>query len=187
MEGTIGCNAGFSPKIMGFNVITHEWNEIEVKGGRPPPRRNHCSCLHGKSDIFFSGGNEETSLQPMREIFHLNCAGGKFVWNQVDWSPLPVARANSIMCCVGHRIYVYGGYPTSGMEQSELLYIYDLRDQAGVELPSSLSHQVHGYRVMGSFQHNTLHAAVATNNKIFVLGGESPSANSVVLLSAAPE
>ena len=172
-----------SERIMGFNVTTYAWDEIEVKGGNPPPRRNHASCLHGKSDLFFSGGNADTSNWPSGEIFHLDCSGGRFVWSEVTWSISPLARANSTMCCVGHRVYIYGGYPTNGIIACDNLYIYDLQDETGVEFSAASTHQSGDYRLSGNIDQNTLHEAVAMNTKIIVLGGRTPAANMAMILS----
>ena len=174
-------------RVVGFDVASRKCEEIEVKGGRPPVRRFHSSCVHGMTDVFFFGGNPARMLTPCPEIYHLNCANGRFVWNEVDWSPLPVARANSVMYSIGSRVYIYGGYPTDGTRQSDELYIFDLKDRTAVEISHSSGPQITDYHVLGNLRMLALHAAVATNDKIFILGGRTSRANAVSILSAEPE
>ena len=188
LYGGTDTGAQHSNRIVGFNVRSNAWSTIKVKGGTPPARRNHCSCLYGKTDIFFFGGNLDGRLKPTSEIFHLNCSGGTFIWNEVGWLPLPVGRANSTMCCVGKRIFIYGGYPTDGTAQSDHVYIYDIHERMGVELHSRKAKPVSGdlnVRIRGAIEKNTLHAAVSSNKTIFVVGGLSLVRNKIAVLSAA--
>lgn len=172
--------------LVGYSVISNTWQRIEVKGGVPPPRHNHSSCMHGTDEIFFFGGNFDGSLVPVNHLFHLRSIKGKFLWNEVNWQPLPVARANSIMWCIGKRVFIFGGYPTNGTATSDHLYIYDLEANAGVEFEGlRKTSDALPVVLVGRSNSRTLHSSVVSNGKIYVLGGYGAPSNNIYILSAA--
>lgn len=177
-----------SNSIVGYSPSTRTWQPIHVKGGTPPPRQNHSSCLHGTSDIFFFGGNHDLYLTPSSAIFHLKCHPQSFYWSEVGWQPSPVARANSVMCCVGSRVFILGGYPTSGATKSNHLYMFDLRVNAGVEFEGLTirSSEINlPLLLRGSACKRSFHCSVATGDKIFVIGGSGASGNEIYKLRAS--
>ena len=176
-------------RVVGYNVASRVWKKLKIQG-RVPPCYNHCSCMFSKWDILYFGGTPTTSLIPHSGLYHLNCRGGIFVWNEILCSPRPVARASSSMCAFGRRIFIYGGYPTDGTALSDHLYVLDIQTKKGVEFggsrtKTSVDRSAPQVRFAGKVPENSLHSAVATSNEIIIVGGKLRNAGFVHLITAS--
>ena len=143
--------------LVGFDVRTETWSELTAKGVSPPPRYNHCSCMPGREEILFFGGNETRALISMRNIYCLKCTRSGFIWSEVMLSVYPQARANASMNCVGHRILIFGGYPNTDPAVSNELFVYDLHTKSG--------------RTTNVQPGTTYHTAAIVGEKMVVIGG----------------
>ena len=74
------------------------------------------------------------------------------------------------------------------IKRSDHLYIYDLKNQCGVEISSTSpsSPQSTGYRIVGTLEESTDHDAVAKRSTVFILGGRPSSKkwSNVMMLSS---
>ena len=184
--GTLSAES--SGQVVAFHEKAKVWERVWVKGAAPPPVRNdHCSCVHGKTHIYFFGGIYDGSLEPSNKIFRLDCSNRRFMWSEVRLQPTPAPRANSVMCCSGSRIYLFGGYSNGATDMSSHLNVYDLTNGTGVQISSRRGATPVGdlvLRLKGKMPANTLHAAVSNHDSIFILGGVSIGAEFVGILSA---
>ena len=173
--------------VVAYMVESKSWKVINVKGGVPPTRRGHSSCLHNKTDIFFFGGCAHRTGYPLDNIFRLRCLREQFIWSEVRWQPMPSARDHTGMCCAGNRVFIFGGYPKYSSDSSKLLFVHDLQTESGGEFDGRLAiNKSNGFnvRVHGLASKRAFHAVVVTQSSIIVIGGLGVPCNKVCTIDA---
>lgn len=180
-----GSSDSNSDSLVAYRLETSVWETLWIKGAVPPPRHSHFSCVYRKTHIFFAGGSSGDLSGPCEDVFHLDCTNEQFVWSEITWTPAPLARAASTMCCVGSRIYIFGGYFSASEDRVEHLYVYDLLEQCGTGfgMHPALDSGNLDVHLSGPRQRRSDHAAVFTKNSIFVIGGVTSKAKEILVLS----
>ena len=135
-------NEHTSNKVVGYSVSSNAWSEIPTKGRTPSPRVRHCSCLHGPEDIFFYGGDTGTAQRQAvaSGLFQLNCKPKRFTWTEISWfAPNAQYYSDSSISCVGHRLFILGGFALAEESTKEFLFVYDLECNAAVQLAGGVT------------------------------------------------
>lgn len=174
-----------SDQLVVLSLRSGGWRVPAAKGAPPPRRYNHSSCLHGTSDVYFFGGNENHALTPCDNIFLLQCSPGLYMWSQPVWVLQPTAQASAVMACAGNRIFVFGGYPSNGTRKSNELFVGEVNSHKGYRLIArrAFRAKLPGPQLVGTIPEIALHTAVATRDKLIVLGGEGCPDNVVFVFS----
>ena len=178
-------------KVVAYDVSANVWTEIRPKGQPPHPRYGHSSCLHGKGDIFFYGGSGGDRFTQFPGITHLRASKRSYTWCETAWSPSPNARTRSTIQCTGSRIFILGGY--RGSNPDNYFFVYDLNKNVGAQLAGKREDtrrerpaaDLGIVELDGHIDKRTLHTAVATHNRVIVMGGIHHNGSDVLLLTAS--
>ena len=157
--------------LVGYKVDKNEWTVLHAKGAAPSRRIDHSCCTHGKHDIFVFGGRDDGGPVPA-DLFKLFCYNESYTWTRIMLACSP--RVQHSMCCVGNRVFVFGGYRTFDVEPTDDLIIYDVNKRACLPIyrneRSPLGH-AGSVSLKGELKANAGHAAVGSNRMIVFLSG----------------
>ena len=173
--GVRGMQLTETNRVCAYSVEANSWSIMPTRGRSPPPRSQHCSCMHGKADIFFYGGG--VPGPGFASMYKLKCKPGSCTWSSVRWSP-PVGYNWASMCCSGSRLFIYGGYGYGRdiFDAKKYLFVYDFKENAGVQIfgpgqpkrDEDLRLQV----VAGDkMWRDCCHTAVISHKSLVILGG----------------
>lgn len=94
-----------------FDLSTHEWTRMNVKGRYPDPRDNHTSIYHEPTNsIIFYGGSclkNDLTVTRFSDIFILNL--DREEWIYPDVNGLVPALDRHSACLYDDKMIVYGG------------------------------------------------------------------------------
>ena len=170
--------------LVALDLQSRVWRIPVTKGAPPPCRHSQSSCLHGIGDVYFFGGNEGEELHPHDDIFLLQCRPASYTWSQPLWILKPDAHANAIMGCARNRIFIFGGYSSSGSRKSNELFVGDINTHTGYRLiPREIYRKNLPVQLIGSVPELANHSAVCTNDRLVVLGGQGCPDNTVYVIS----
>ena len=170
-------------RLVGYDLASNVWKLLRVRGTIPPAKQSHDCCKYGAYDLFFFSG-ADFSAEILPYIYHLSCCNG-FVWSKLSHKPTGLRHYS--VCCIGNRVIIYGGIDEHG-KKSNALRVYSLvkrrNDQLLLREKSGFSAVPMKLKVDGKLATSAFHAAVASSNRIVILGGEFRPVNIAVVLTS---
>ena len=167
-------------RLVGYSLSANTWRVLASKGTPPRNRAYHQCCTYGRNRIFFFGGISESRqfVEGIHELFHTR---DTWRWTHIPFS-FPSRYRHSI-CCVGHKLFIFGGVKQSYTSPTNDLLVYDIINQESIEVQrKEVTYQRAGIYRTGALMATADHAVVASTDMIFVLGGVSRNINEVYTL-----
>ena len=166
--------------LVGYNVKTSTWQNLDAQGSGPSARIDLSCCAVGKHSVFFFGGLDLTG-EMKTDMYQLVCGRATFRWTRI--SMLLPSRYLHVMCCVGQRIYVFGGYRENQADPNRDMFLYDTgkRRRVAVEFRESGStgeEDVDKKAVIGltgELPENASFSVVTSNKMMIFMGGRYSS------------
>jgi dynein heavy chain len=179
-------NADASDELFKLNLSNKnnmEWSEVSVKGSKPIARWRHTMTVFENTQILLFGGFHNTEHR-LNDVWVFDTIAGNWIQPNAkhneeatasncvlannEWVNVPPPRAGHSATCIGDLIYIFGGYGGSGYSRRDLddLFSLNIYDWTWTKLMPKGTPP----------EKRSGHQACAIENKVFIMGGSSSSA-----------
>ena len=152
-----------------LDIESLTWFEPKLVGSAPAPRSHHAHCVVADT-LFICGGKNVHGYIFADCHLLLRVNDFTYQWSSPRWAYLPKSCAGATLSHIGSKLVLVGGKLDGDGHVSKDVEILDLRRRRWA---SGAGRKKGDYHVIGKKTKTVHHAAVATLDKIVVLGGSS--------------
>ena len=163
-----------------LDIRRMKWVWRRINGELPESRERHSSCCVG-DNIYVVGGQSSFHFK-VNGLHVLQCRAEPWLWSTVK-SSRPPGRHGTSLSHIDGKLILFGGRTILRQANRTLnsLALFDLNRniwrKVGTESEGT------EYQVSGQTEKREYHCAVATSNKLFVLGGIRKTLEIISVLS----